>query len=174
MAGKHLVYLGLGSNIERERYLQQGLDALKKRFGDMDVSSVYESDAVGFKGDPFFNLVVGLYTTDSLRSVMDTVKRIESENDRVRGEEKFASRTLDIDILTFDNLSGTHEQLELPRQETLEQAYALAPFAEIATDFVLPGMTQSLGDIWENCDATDQVSIVEFRWNGEKLPIFEL
>lgn len=174
MAGSHLVYLSLGSNIERARYLQQGLDALKTRFGDMDVSSVYESDAVGFKGDPFFNLVTGLYTTDSLRSVIDAVKRIESENDRVRGEEKFASRTLDIDILTFDNLRGSHEQLELPRQEVLEQAYVLAPFAEIAPHFVLPGMTQSLGAIWENSDQADQVSAVEFHWKGAKLPIFEL
>ncbi|MBD3646882.1 MAG: 2-amino-4-hydroxy-6-hydroxymethyldihydropteridine diphosphokinase [Pseudomonadales bacterium] len=174
MTGNHEVYLSLGTNIEREHYLRRGLDALQEQFGNLDVSSVYESDAVGFEGDPFFNLVTRFHTRIPLRDVIATVKQIESDNDRVRGEEKFAPRTLDIDILTFDHLTGTHEQLELPRQEILEQGYVLAPFAEIAPDFVLPGTATSLSGLWETSDRKDQVMIVEFYWQGRKLPIFDL
>ena len=53
------VYLGLGSNIERERYVIAGLDALAARFGELTLSSVYEREAVGFSGQPFLNLAVG-------------------------------------------------------------------------------------------------------------------
>ena len=52
------VYLGVGSNIERERYIVAGLDALQGLFGELALSSVYDSAAIGFEGQPFLNLVV--------------------------------------------------------------------------------------------------------------------
>ena len=56
------VYLGVGSNIERERYMVAGLDALEGLFGQMALSSVYDSAAIGFQGQPFLNMVVGVDT----------------------------------------------------------------------------------------------------------------
>ena len=58
MTASHRVYLSLGSNIAREANINKCLDTLADRFGELCISSVYESESVGFRGDPFFNLVV--------------------------------------------------------------------------------------------------------------------
>ena len=55
-----LIYLSLGSNIDRRQYICAALDALAENFGELDISSVYESESVGFEGDSFYNLVVGI------------------------------------------------------------------------------------------------------------------
>ena len=70
------VYLGVGSNIERERYITAGLDALAGLFGDMEISPVYESDAIGFDGQPFLNLVVGVSTDLSLADMAKRLRHI--------------------------------------------------------------------------------------------------
>jgi len=100
------VYLGLGSNIEREQRITAALDALQKQFGQLVISSVYESEAVGFAGDHFLNLVVGIDTVMSVGELSTCLRHIEHENGRARSSERFAARTLDIDILTYGNTSG--------------------------------------------------------------------
>jgi 2-amino-4-hydroxy-6-hydroxymethyldihydropteridine diphosphokinase len=68
-SASHLVYLSLGSNIEREVNIRACLDELTGEFGLLSISSVYESESVGFRGDPFFNLVVGLRTCEEINSL---------------------------------------------------------------------------------------------------------
>lgn len=175
MNDQHLVYLSLGSNIDREHYIARALDELAAQHGSMDISPVYESAAFGFEGDPFYNLVVGLYTDEPLRILMEELKQIESNNDRTRDGEKFSSRTLDIDILTYNKLSGLHEQMQLPRPEIFKQAYVLAPFADIAPGFQLPNATVPLATLW--CDfnkARQPLTRIAFAWQGLNLPVFQL
>ncbi|MEX2487914.1 MAG: 2-amino-4-hydroxy-6-hydroxymethyldihydropteridine diphosphokinase [Pseudomonadales bacterium] len=175
MNDQHLVYLSLGSNIDREHYIARALDELSAQYGSMDISPVYESAAFGFEGDPFYNLVVGLYTDERLRVLMNKLKQIESNNDRTRDGGKFSSRTLDIDILTYNQLSGVHEQMPLPRPEIFKQAYVLAPFADIAPGFQLPNATVSLATLWCNFDQARQpLTRIPFAWQGLNLPAFQL
>ena len=79
-----LIYLSLGSNIERHMRIGAALDALAEHFGELILSSVYESDSVGFQGDNFLNLVVGIYSESSLSEVSITLKQIENDNGRDR------------------------------------------------------------------------------------------
>lgn len=132
------VYLSLGSNINRYQHIAAGLDALADTFSLTRISSVFESEAVGFKGSPFLNLVVEIETALSVGALSSALKQIEDSNGRVRGGAKFAPRTLDIDILTYDNYTGCIEGVVLPRDEILYNAFVLWPLAEIAPHTLHP------------------------------------
>ncbi|MEQ3636429.1 2-amino-4-hydroxy-6-hydroxymethyldihydropteridine diphosphokinase [Alcanivorax sp.] len=132
------VFLSLGSNIDREHNISSGLDALKRAFSPLSISPVYESEAVGFDGDAFYNLVVGLKTALSVGELAACLKEIEKEHGRVRGEKKFSSRTLDIDILTYNDCVGEIEGVQLPRDEILKHAFVLKPLVDLAPDAMHP------------------------------------
>ena len=126
------VYLSLGSNINRDENIRSGLDALAAAFGDVIISPVYESEAVGFDGESFLNLVAAINTRLPVGELSRVLREIEADHGRVRGEKKFSSRTLDIDILTYGDVTGEMEGVTLPRDEILKHAFVLLPLADLA------------------------------------------
>jgi 2-amino-4-hydroxy-6-hydroxymethyldihydropteridine diphosphokinase len=172
----HLVYLGLGSNTDPEHNLRCGLEELETRYDLIDVSGVVKSAAVGFDGEPFLNLVVYLQVTASLQDLHTTLRSIEFAYGRTEDCTKFSSRTLDIDILTFDDLQGEHHGIILPRPETTRNAFVLGPFAEVAPDLVLPGESLSLRALWEAYDKVEQVlePVCLIRESGDAARKFKL
>ncbi|MHA5861304.1 2-amino-4-hydroxy-6-hydroxymethyldihydropteridine diphosphokinase, partial [Pseudomonas aeruginosa] len=96
------VYLGLGSNVERERHLHAGLDALAGFLHDLRCSPVFESEPVGIKSGPFFNLVVSARTDLPLAELSLRLKHIEADNGRYAPERK--GLPLDIDVLFYGDL----------------------------------------------------------------------
>ena len=125
------VLLSLGSNIDRTKNITAALDGLKDLFGELMISSVYESEPVGFSGDCFFNLIVGIETNLSLKKLTKKVKGIEDQNGRIRTGPRFSARTLDIDIVTYGSLLGLNIGIELPRPELYYNAFVLWPIAEL-------------------------------------------
>ncbi|WP_379559115.1 2-amino-4-hydroxy-6-hydroxymethyldihydropteridine diphosphokinase, partial [Pseudomonas sp. MD330_10] len=91
------IYLGHGSNIERERHLRAGLDALAGYLVDVRCSAVFESQPVGIKSGPFFNLVVSAYTVLPLMVLDRRLKSIDADNGRYAPDRK--GLPLDIDVL---------------------------------------------------------------------------
>ncbi len=159
------VYVSIGSNIERERHISAGLDGLAHAFGALTLSSVFESEAVGFDGDHFYNLVAGFDTTLSVGELSRTLKAIEDRNGRCRQGPKFSGRTLDIDILTYNALSGIIDGVELPRAEILHNAFVLQPLAEIAPRALHPLNGQSYDALWLQYDKHKQhLWPVDFVW----------
>ena len=139
------VYLSLGSNIDREHNIRSGLDALEAVFGELEISPVYESEAVGFDGDAFFNLVVGIRTAMTVAELTTCLKDMERDHGRVRGEKKFSSRTLDIDILTYGDAVGIIDGVQLPRDEIFKHAFVLKPLVDLA----LPLNAEHPSNLWE-------------------------
>lgn len=150
------VYLSLGSNIERERHIAAALAELEQRFGPLTVSSVYESAAVGFAGDNFYNLVVGFETTAEVPAIVEALREIEARHGRVRGGERFSARTLDIDLLLYGDRVGEVGGVALPRAEITRYAFVLGPLAEIAGDHVHPSLGQRFAALWEGFDRASQ------------------
>ncbi len=150
------IFLGLGSNLDREKNIRAGLLALKKRFGVLNISSVYESESVGFKGSNFYNLVVSLQTDLTITALSETLKKIEDDNGRVRIGPKYSPRTLDIDILTYGDFVGVDAGVELPRAEITENAFVLLPLAELAPDELHPRLQKSYADLWADYDKNSQ------------------
>ncbi len=164
------VYLSLGSNIERHRHLCAGLDALAEQFGELIISTVCESEAVGFDGDNFFNLVVGLETALSVAELSELLKTIENQNGRRRGCTRFSARTLDIDILTYNDIAAVVDNIVLPRQEILENAFVLLPLADIAAEQLHPVAGKSYRELWQRFDQSSQkLWGVDFCWRGRQI-----
>ena len=163
-------YIGVGSNIDRERNVIAALDGLSAAYGELVLSSVFESEAVGFEGDPFYNLVVGVDTTHGVRELLDTLGQVEVASERRRDTPRFSSRTLDLDLLTYADLVGSIDGVSLPRNEILRNAFVLCPLAEIAGAEIHPSTRRTYADLWRDFDARDQrLWPVAFSWNG--LPI---
>lgn len=160
------VYVSIGSNIDRERYITAALDALDAWFDELLVSSVYESESVGFDGSPFYNLVVGVDTDLTVAELSVRFKQLEADNGRRRNAPKFSARTLDLDILTYDNRIGSVDGVELPRGEILKNAFVLLPLAEIAPADVHPVCGQRYEDLWRAYDRDQKLWPVDFTWQG--------
>jgi 2-amino-4-hydroxy-6-hydroxymethyldihydropteridine diphosphokinase len=161
------VYLGVGSNIERERYLAAGLDALQLQLGELVLSSVYESAAVGFEGQPFLNLVVRAETELGVGELARRLRHIELVHGRPENAARFGPRQLDIDILTYADLVGLFEGIELPRAEIAENAFVLCPLAELAPSALHPRLGQSYAALWDAYDRDAQpLRRVDFAWRG--------
>ncbi|UTA47505.1 2-amino-4-hydroxy-6-hydroxymethyldihydropteridine diphosphokinase [Simiduia sp. 21SJ11W-1] len=164
------IFLGLGSNTQKHTHLCNGLDALAETFGQLRISSVYESLPVGFDGRNFYNLVVAARTSLSLSEVSQRLKQIEDDNGRLRDGPKFSPRTLDIDILTYGELTGSHQGIELPRDEILYNAFVLQPLAELAPEQTLPGSQRTYAQLWAEYDKSkQQLWPVSFIWRGRNL-----
>jgi 2-amino-4-hydroxy-6-hydroxymethyldihydropteridine diphosphokinase len=164
------IYLSLGSNVERHKNITAALDALVDLFGELKISSVYESKSVGFDGSNFFNLVVGADTTLSIVELSETLKRIEDNNGRKRNGPKFSPRTLDIDILTYGDFVGVENDIELPRAEITKNAFVLLPMAEIAPLALHPQLQKAYRDLWAGYDqASQSLWAIDFSWRGTKI-----
>ncbi|PIE24865.1 MAG: 2-amino-4-hydroxy-6-hydroxymethyldihydropteridine diphosphokinase [Neptuniibacter caesariensis] len=165
------VFVSIGSNIDRKRYISNALDELSAIFGKVRLSSVYESEAVGFDGDNFYNLVAHFETRLSIAQLSMTLKQIEDKNGRCRQGPKFSGRTLDIDILTYDDRVGIIDGVQLPRDEIVQNAFVLLPLAEIAGTELHPELKQSYAELWQQYDKEkQQLWAVEFVWRGATLP----
>jgi 2-amino-4-hydroxy-6-hydroxymethyldihydropteridine diphosphokinase len=165
-----LIYLSLGSNIEPQRHICAALDALAEHFGELQISTVYESESVGFEGENFFNLVVGVHSDLAIGEISAILKAIENANGRDRRQPRFSSRSLDIDILTVDDLAGVFEGIALPRDEVLKNAFVLQPLAQLAPHSVHPVTGQSFAQHWQQYDKTEQqLWPVEFCWQQRQL-----
>ncbi|MBK8970763.1 MAG: 2-amino-4-hydroxy-6-hydroxymethyldihydropteridine diphosphokinase [Hahellaceae bacterium] len=148
------VLVGIGSNIERHHNIQLAAHTLRQQFGAVDFSPVFEAEAVGFKGDPFFNLVARFECSVSLLALQRILKGIEAQSGRTGRESKWSGRTLDIDILTFGDAVGVMDGIVLPRPEILENAYVLLPLATLVPTLLHPQRKQTYQSLWQNFEGS--------------------
>jgi 2-amino-4-hydroxy-6-hydroxymethyldihydropteridine diphosphokinase len=141
-------YLGLGSNIEAEAHIVAGIAALREAFGNVMLSPVYRAPAVGFSGNDFINLVARIETALEPLELKRFLHALEDRHGRLRDVPKFSDRTLDIDILLYDDLYLLSPELEIPRDEILTAAHVLKPLADLAPDLQHPVARQAMGELW--------------------------
>lgn len=148
MSDLHHVYLNLGSNLEPEKNIPLAITLLKKVGEVSAVSSVWETESVGYAAPNFLNVCVLLLTPLDAEHIKYEINRpIEAQMGRVRGENKYVPRPIDIDIVLFD---------ETPHNvQTWDQAFVIVPLAELLPRFkTLRGETlsdfakQLQGQVW--------------------------
>ena len=143
------IYISLGSNVNKEHYIYQALLTLKHYFPNLEHSSVFESEAVGFSGSNFYNSVVSANTDMPLEQLCQLLKKIEHDNGRKQSDKKFSPRTLDLDLLFYDDMI-CDVPAQLPRDEITKNAFVLQPLAELAPNFYHPVVKQTLAQLWEH------------------------
>jgi len=149
-------YVSAGSNIEPEKNLRAAIAELRRRFGDLELSTVYRTAAVGFNGDDFLNLALSFTTHRSVDEVVAELDEIELSAGRRPDGERYSSRTIDLDLLLFADAVIDTPELQLPRADILEYAFVLGPLAEIASDLVHPTARATIGELWTRFDRADQ------------------
>jgi 2-amino-4-hydroxy-6-hydroxymethyldihydropteridine diphosphokinase len=165
------IYISLGTNISPEQHLKAGLVDLQQHFDQLQLSRVFESESVGFKGTNFLNMVAAADTDLSIAKVVAIFKQIEQDNGRIRGEKKFSPRSLDIDLLLYDDVI-CDIPVELPRGEILYNAFVLWPLAELAPDLCHPLTLQTYQTLWQTYDKQcQQLWPITFEFPGELLPV---
>jgi len=159
------VFVGIGSNIDRERSIRAGVAELREQYRELQLSSVYESDAVGFDGDAFYNLVAAFDTEENIEQVVTNLAQIEDRHGRVRHGERFAARTLDLDLLLYGAEIIATDNYHVPRDEIPRYAFVLWPLAEIAPEGVHPEIGESYAAMWEKFDKRNQaLRPIPFEW----------
>ncbi len=162
------IYISLGSNIEREHYVKQGLLSLAKEFGllfeQLSLSSLFECEAIGFDGPTFYNMVIGFECSHGVEQVTSILREIEFSHGRDLNAKKFSPRTLDLDLLLYDNLI-IEQPAQLPRKEITKNAFVLWPLSQIAPQLKHPVLKLSYQELWQAYDkSSQQLSIVNNCW----------
>ncbi|WP_105118112.1 2-amino-4-hydroxy-6-hydroxymethyldihydropteridine diphosphokinase [Streptococcus suis] len=147
---KHLAYLSIGGNMgDRQAYLQAALDKLASHPGCQLglVSNIYETPAWG-KTDQadFLNLACQVETDLSAQEFLTFCQEIEQDLDRVR-IEKWGQRTIDLDIIFWDDQVIEEENLQVPHPYAHERAFVLLPLTDIAADYRHPGLGQRVEEL---------------------------
>ncbi|MFV8461565.1 2-amino-4-hydroxy-6-hydroxymethyldihydropteridine diphosphokinase [Vibrio campbellii] len=151
-----IVYVSIGSNINREHHITESLKALNHRFAPLQISKFYDCEPVGFEGDNFLNLVVGFECDLPIAELSKTLHQIESDNGRQRESKEYASRTMDIDILLYGDQVGIIDGVELPRGEITEYAFVLRPLVDLAATANHPILNTSFQQLWNSFDQSSQ------------------
>ena len=164
-------YLCAGSNIgDRIGYLQQANNLLNdiKDIKVIKSSSIYETEPVGYIDQEWFvNAVLEIKTSLTPQDLLQECMRIEKQLKRIRDpENKWGPRTLDLDILFYDNKIISEYSLQIPHPRIHERAYALVPMLEIDSDFIHPVIKKTIFEIHSELKEPEEVYLYGTRGNN--------
>jgi 2-amino-4-hydroxy-6-hydroxymethyldihydropteridine diphosphokinase len=135
---KSIVYISLGTNMgDRENFLREAIEELDQQpsIQLQSVSSIYETDPVGYVDQPnFLNLVVKIFTNLSPQELLEVTQSIENHLGRKR-EVRWGPRTIDLDILLYNQENIETDQLRIPHPRMFERSFVLIPLKEINSQF---------------------------------------
>lgn len=149
-------FVGIGSNVNPEKNIFSGIHQLSEVGFILATSNIYESKAFGFDGSNFYNLAVLLETEQSAYNLSQLIREIENRHGRLRDGPRFSSRTLDLDLLIYDDLIQHDNELDIPREDILKHAFVLKPLVDIAGELIHPELKLKLSDIWASFNQDDQ------------------
>jgi len=148
------VFLGIGTNLgDRPANLKEAVSQIGEIIGRVTKSSsVYETEPWGFEAEEqFYNMVVEAETALSPSGVLGAILMIEAKLGRLRNEKQYSSRSIDIDILFYNDLVMNEEALKIPHPHLHKRKFVLVPMCEIASGFVHPVMNKTIADLLETC-----------------------
>jgi 2-amino-4-hydroxy-6-hydroxymethyldihydropteridine diphosphokinase len=158
------VYISVGTNIgDRKANLKFALDSLAGKAAVSKTSSVYETEPVGFLGQPWFlNQAIELKTEIAPSELLSLCQDIEASRGRVRAF-KNAPRILDLDILLYGDIVINEGSLIIPHPLMADRRFVLEPLVQIAPDVIHPVLKKSMRSLLQDCADPSAVRIVEIQ-----------
>jgi 2-amino-4-hydroxy-6-hydroxymethyldihydropteridine diphosphokinase len=173
---KHTAFISLGSNIgNRFILLEEALTDLQKRYPIevVNVSSIYETDPVGYEDqDVFLNMVAQIRTSLTAEELLDACLEIEKELGRKR-DIRWGPRTIDLDILLYNDENMITERLVIPHPRMHERSFVLIPLIEICPNLTLPETKQPLCELADQLSDREGVRIWKQRNGEDVFALFE-
>jgi deoxyguanosine kinase len=150
-----IAYLSLGSNLgDRYQHLLNALAELSNKVGTVKlISETYENPPSGFEAEQdFLNLCAIVYTQLPPEQLLTTLKEIEKDLGRMESNsEGYSSRPIDMDIILYDDLILSNEQLSIPHPRFRERMFVMKPLNDIASEVIDPETTQTIRQLYETC-----------------------
>lgn len=169
-------YISIGSNMgNRYNYLKGAVEQLTShsRIEVTAISSIYETDPIGYTDqEPFLNMVIKVNTPLSPHELLLEIQKVENDLGRKR-EIKWGPRTLDLDILLFNNENIETEKLIIPHPRMHERSFVLVPLMEIDQHIVLPTTKMSISLIIEGLQDREGVRVWKRKSGEDGLGLFE-
>ena len=150
-----IVFLGIGTNLgSREINLKKAIESIGEFIGPViKSSSIYETEPWGFQSnEEFLNQVVMVKTDLNPSGLLGRILMIESTLGRVRGEKRYESRLIDIDILLYEDIIVDEESLKIPHPLMHQRRFVLVPLCELAPDLIHPVLKKTVADLLEICE----------------------
>jgi 2-amino-4-hydroxy-6-hydroxymethyldihydropteridine diphosphokinase len=157
-----IVFLGIGTNLgSRESNLEQAVARIEEYIGPViNSSSIYETEPWGFEAkDEFLNIVVKVETDQTPSGTLEKILMIESLMGRVRGQKRYSSRLIDIDILLFEDLIIDKKNLKIPHPLLHQRKFVLVPLCELALEMIHPVLKKSIAELLEICVDRSEVKM---------------
>ena len=157
-------FIGVGSNIAPEKNILEALRLLARSARIMSISTFYREPAIDRPSDPdFYNGVVAIDTELPPMTLKSKVlRKIEAALGRRRSADKYASRTIDLDLLVYGDLVLSSKQLTLPDPDILNRAFVAVPLAEIAPGLLVPGSGVPICQVAERLSKESMQPLGEF------------
>lgn len=158
------VYLSLGSNLgDRFLAMQHAIASLSQILAHLKSSTLYECEPVGMpEGTPWFLNAVACGSTDlTPEQLLAATTRIETALGRVRSENRYESRTIDIDILFYGHTIVQAPTLTIPHPDIEKRKFVLVPMAELSPRFLHPGLKRTIWELLADC--TDTATVQKFH-----------
>ncbi|MDD2863840.1 MAG: 2-amino-4-hydroxy-6-hydroxymethyldihydropteridine diphosphokinase [Methylococcales bacterium] len=152
-------FVSVGSNIDKARNIAAGLQSLREAFGDLTVSPLYETKAVGFDGENFYNFVVGFESDLAAHDIFEKLRELEFKHGRLKNSQKFSPRTLDLDLLLYGQAIIDDEILKLPRGDIENYLFVLQPLADIAPNLQHPILQKSYAQMLCEFDGKGNINL---------------
>ena len=162
------VYLSIGSNIEnRVAYIEQAISflGLCEEIDVVQSSALYETEPWGVKNQNWFlNVAVEISTTLSAQDLLDKCNQVEAKLGRSRqNEARWGARTVDIDIIFYEDEIIKTEVLTIPHERMHKRAFVLVPMLEIASDFVHPVLKKTIQELYDTLEDVEDVFLFGTR-----------
>ena len=143
------VYIAVGSNIEPERNIAEALDRLKRYVHIKAISTFYRTAPIGQPEQSAF--LNGVWQIDTVRTALalkfGVLRQIESKLGRVRTEDKYAARTIDLDIAVYGDAVINEPDLHIPDPDIRQRPFIAVPLLELAPSLVLPDTGERLSSL---------------------------
>ena len=175
MGGEHKAYLSLGSNLgNRYQTLQKAIFELASRVGTVSrVSTMYENPAEDFEGGDFLNACILIHTSLKPLELLESLLSIERHFGRERKKgQGYQSRTLDIDLLLYDNEIIETEKLMVPHPKMLERAFVLKPLADIAPQYYHPLANQDIRNLLQQIKKRSELKKIPIKLLKDRASLF--